>query len=1179
MTNSPSNAPAQSADSIAVFIDRWQKSAAAERANYQGFLSELCDVLGVARPDPTVPNDAHNAYVFERSVTFHNVDGSTSIGRIDLYKRGTFVLEAKQGSEQTVKDEFQLTAADSKTPKAKKGTAVRGTKGWDDAMFKARGQAEQYAKALPTEEGWPPFLIVVDVGHSIHLFADFTRSGKTYLPFPDPGTHRIKLENLGDEEVLNLLRTVWTDPLSLDPSRRSAKVTRELAERLARLAKSLEGTKDADGRKLEPKRVADFLMRCLFTMFAEDVELLDKGSFTTLLESLQDDVAAFPDMVRSLWESMDKGTFSPIIRKKVRQFNGGLFEDCEALPLKADQIKLLIEAARSNWREVEPAIFGTLLERALDPIERHKLGAHYTPRAYVERLVMPTIIEPLREEWDAVRAAAVTLANRGDKAAAIEEVRGFLARLCDIHVLDPACGSGNFLYVALEHMKRIEGEILNTLRDLGGQLVEVHTVDPHQFLGIEVNPRAAAIADLVLWIGYLQWHIRTRSLSDIHEPIIRKFHNIECRDAVLAWDSVEPVLDEHGRPVTRWDGRTMKKHPVTGEDVPDESVRVPVVKYLNPRKADWPDTQYVVGNPPFLGKLHLLTTLGEDYMLALRATYAGNVPDGADYVMYWWQRVADCVKRTSIVRGGLITTNSITQTFSRRIVASAIETDPRCHLVFAIPDHPWVTNEDGAAVRIAMTVLAPGAGDGRLMLSRREALGADGSVDVEFNVLHGSIQQDLRIGAAIANAQVMKANATLASTGLIPGSRGFVLSSEDATRLRGTAGGNTLIHAFRNGRDITDEPRDAYVIDTHGMTDEALRTTAPAIYQWLYDRVFPERQSNRDPRLRKNWWLFRRSNEQVRAAISGLRRFIVTPETAKFRNFVFLDAQYRPEHRLVVTGTDDAMILGVMSSRVHIVWALESGGTLEDRPVYNKSRCFDCFPFPSPTLDQASRIRSLGEQLDLHRKSQQSLHPGLTMTGMYNVLEKLRSGEALTAKEKVIHEQGLVSVLKQLHDDLDAAVFDAYGWPATLTDEEILERLVALNAERAAEEQQGLIRWLRPEFQNPSAGQKTQARMEFAEPEEPDDEGEDTPTTDKKKKKTGKSAHPTAVKKVPWPKTLPEQIQGVRQHLQSATKPVSPPDLAQLYARANVERIQEVLDSLVIIGTARQVPDGKFVAS
>ncbi len=397
-----------SREAVSKFIAGWSASGGAERANFPSFAHGLCDILGVPHPEPTKPDVSENAYVFERDVEFHNLDGSTSVGRIDLYKRGCFVLEAKQGTEKTeadADDELKLTSQPKK--KTKRGTAVRGTKGWDNAKSLRPGRTVR--ASLPLDEGWPPFLIVVDVGHSIELFADFTRSGKTYLPFPDPGSFRIRLEQLAEPDQREKLRAVWTDPLSLDPSRRSARVTRELADRLAKLAKSLE----ASGH--EAGQVSHFLMRCLFTMFAEDVELIPADSFTDLLTSLKGDTGNFPDMVRSLWESMDTGGFSPILRAKLRRFNGGLFEDCEALPLNDAQLELLIEAGKANWREVEPAIFGTLLERALDPVERHKLGAHYTPRAYVERLVMPTIVEPLREEWDSVRTAAITLAGSGEE--------------------------------------------------------------------------------------------------------------------------------------------------------------------------------------------------------------------------------------------------------------------------------------------------------------------------------------------------------------------------------------------------------------------------------------------------------------------------------------------------------------------------------------------------------------------------------------------------------------------------------------------------------------------------------------------------------------------------------------------------------------------------------------------
>ena len=330
--------------------------------------------------------------------------------------------------------------------------------------------------------------------------------------------------------------------------------------------------------KYKPKEVAEFLTRCIFTSFAEDVGLLPDRAWLDLLESLRHDEKNFPPVVESLWKTMNDGGFSPILRRDVLQFNGGLFESTRALPLNSDQIYLLIEAANSRWRDVEPAIFGTLLERALGADERHALGAHYTPRAYVERLVLPTIVEPLRDDWRNTQAVITNLLSAGDQEGAIEAARQFHQQLCTVRVLDPACGSGNFLYVALEHMKRLEGEVLDTLHALGDtQQALEHTgltVDPHQLLGIEVNPRAVVIADLVLWIGYLQWHFKTRGDAQPPIPVIRNFHNIKHQDALIEWDGIEAQLDENGLPSTEWDGISLRINPITGQGRDQDKARL-----------------------------------------------------------------------------------------------------------------------------------------------------------------------------------------------------------------------------------------------------------------------------------------------------------------------------------------------------------------------------------------------------------------------------------------------------------------------------------------------------------------------------------------------------------------------------------------------------------------------------
>ncbi len=1140
---------------IQEFIQRWSNSGGAERANYQLFLAELCDVLEVARPEPTVEDDARNAYVFERNVLFDNLDGTHTTRRIDLYKRGCFVLESKQGVLQHDAAPVLSVRQQELRAKRKRGHGTRGTAAWDDAMFRARGQAEQYARALSPAEGRPPFILVVDVGHSLELFAEFSQTGGTYVPFPDPKSHRIRLEQLADAEIREQLRQVWTDPLSLDPARRSARVTREIAAKLAELAKSLE----AAGHHADD--VAQFLMRCLFTMFAEDVELLPRESFRKLLRSI-DDLAHFASLAEELWRTMNRGGFSSLLRTSLLHFNGGLFADPSALALTRDQLDLLIEAAGADWKDVEPAIFGTLLERALDPVERHKLGAHYTPRAYVERLVIPTVIQPLRDEWDAVRTAAVTHAREGDRKAAVAELEAFHDRLCDVRVLDPACGSGNFLYVTLEHLKRLEGELFATWESIAERQARLeggHTVDPHQLLGIEINPRAAAIAELVLWIGYLQWHFRTHGRVNPPEPVIKNFKNIECRDAVLSWSSKQPELDEHGKPVTRWDGRTTKPHPVTGEEVPDENARVLSFQYLNPKKAEWPEAEFIVGNPPFVGVARMREALGDGYVTTLRQTYS-ELPESCDYVMYWWHKAAELTRTGAVRQFGFIATNSLRQTFNRRVIQPHLESSPPLSVVFAIPDHPWVDSALGAAVRISMTVGCCGESDGKLSVVTEEVDRGEIGVETTLSTRSGKIHANLTLGVNLDLAEGLRANSDLSNRGVSLFGAGFIVTPDEAKRLGlGTTPGlERHIRHYRNGRDLTQTPRHVMVIDLFGLKADDVRHRFPEVYQWLYERVKPERDHNNRASRRDNWWLFGETNPKLRQQLAGLKRYIASVETAKHRFFQFLDEAILPDNMLVNIAHDDAFVLGVLSSRVHVSWALKTGGTLEDRPRYNKSVCFEPFPFPDTTESQKPRICALGEQLDAHRKRQQELHPKLTMTGMYNVLEKLRAGERLDAKDQAIHEQGLVSVLRQIHDELDAAVADAYGWPVDLTDEQILERLVALNQQRAEEERRGLIRWLRPEFQNPEG--RTQKTIAAEETE--------TPTTAKKAETT----------KRPWPKSLSAQAAAVQTALAELAAPADEVQIAKRFTAANKDRIAELLETLSSLGKARQLDDGRYVS-
>ncbi|MDB5547231.1 MAG: Type restriction enzyme methylase subunit-like [Tardiphaga sp.] len=389
-------------------MSRWQHGEGGqERANYALFLSELCDVIEVPRPEPAGATHERNDYVFERLVTRHDDDGD-ALGRIDLYKKNSFVLEAKQSRYRGGKKEApgQADFLFPNPPSGKRGA----DRAWDVLMLNAKRQAQDYARALPASHGWPPFLLVCDVGHCIEVYADFSGQGKNYTQFPDRQGFRIYMENLREPDIRDRLHAIWTEPAKLDPALTSAKVTRSIAKRLAQVSIALET------QKHPLNDVAMFLMRCLFTMFAEDVGLLPQRSFKDILHRCESKPDTFVPIVTQLWQAMDQGGFAHALQQDVRRFNGAFFKNSRALPLGREEIGELKQAASYSWKDVDPAIFGTLLEQALDPHERKRLGAHYTPRAYVERLVVATVIEPLREDWRNVQAAAETL--RGNAGGA-----------------------------------------------------------------------------------------------------------------------------------------------------------------------------------------------------------------------------------------------------------------------------------------------------------------------------------------------------------------------------------------------------------------------------------------------------------------------------------------------------------------------------------------------------------------------------------------------------------------------------------------------------------------------------------------------------------------------------------------------------------------------------------------
>ena len=1227
-----SELPQENKEKLEKLITDAMASGGSELANYGIFIDRLCTALDLPRPEFATDENHFNDYVLERRVDFKHPDGSRTAGRIDCYKRGCFVLEAKQsvkrGKKRPDADQLHLLPEDALQRKA--GHARQGTKQWDQVMLAARRQAEEYARALPVEHGYPPFLLIADIGNVIEVYADFSGQGKNYAHFPDRRTYRIAMEDLRQEEIQKRLTAIWTDPHSLDPAKRSAEVTRDIAERLARIAKRLEG-------KHDPKDVAEFLMRCLFTMFAEDVDLIPKHSFEELLEGLKDKPDAFVPALEHLWKVMDEGGFEPRTNLVLKRFNGSLFKNRTALPLDPDGIHELQVAASRDWSDVEPAIFGTLLERALDPRERSKLGAHYTPRAYVERLVVPTIIEPMREEWETAQETAQELLKNGDQRGALRTAQAFHRTLCTTRVLDPACGTGNFLYVSLELMKKLEGEVLDAIAALGGQPSRYtdfpdqarvgavgqrlartggrFTVDPHQFYGLEINPRAVAIADLVLWIGYIKNQINTSGVASIEQPILDAYGTIRHQDAILNYDRKELRRDEQGKPLSRWDGVTKKPHPITGEDIPDPDAAVELYNYTNPRIADWPEAEFIVGNPPFVSARELRSEFGDGYVEALGRAYP-TVDKNVDFVVYFWFRALTEELRTTAI--AFVATSRLRMQQNNKVFAAALAHAKR-YVSFAIPDHKWPSEKGSAAVRICVAnAVRKKPTNSRILITpdHDQTSGREIPDDLYWSKTSIKyveyISSDLNTHEKLATVTTLESNSMLGSAGVKPYSQGFLAAPPSVD--------SELVKSYANGHVIGQNKQLRSIVDANSLSEVQLSELYPKTYQYLYNHVKPRRDYERNDRLRKFWWRYEANRDEMREAISNIGRYFVTLENSPRRYFVSLNNAILPDQKLRIVALDCWKFLAVLSSKPHEQWSVARGGRAgkANTPVYN-SRCFDTFPFPATVTDDSDfalqqRLADLGERLDAFREERLAKHDFLTMTGLYNVLERVRElewagrgiktepppsvakvdglasraaprpsdpatrGESggvkpLTDAERDIYEAGLIAVLKEIHDEIDRAVFEAYGWQdlgeklvgrsgATMpspykseeqkaAEEELLSRLVALNLERQAEERRGLVRWLRPEYQIAKLGHKVKSGDEQVEADI--------------------AIAAVAAEKPKWPKEPFEQIRIVKDVLAKASAPASSAEVAATFSggRNRAERVDEVLKLLAETGGAR----------
>ena len=494
------------------------------------------------------------------------------------------------------------------------------------------------------------------------------------------------------------------------------------------------------------------------------------------------------------------------------------------------------------------------------------------------------------------------------------------------------------------------------------------------------------------------------------------------------------------------------------------------------------------GQPPFVAGQHFREEFGDNYAEALWRLQP-HIPGGADLVMFWWDHAAGLLTRehSALRRFGFVTTNSITQEFSGRVVARRLVAKDPISLVMAIPNHPWTKATKGAAaVRIAMTVAERGQKEGMLReVLKEEALDTD-EPRITFKETFGRVNSNLTVGVDVTSAVELRANKGICHDGVKLHGRGFIVrpSAAEFFGLGRRPGVERVIRPYYNGRDLNQHPRDVLVIDLFGLSDEEVRQRFPEIYQHLLGTVKPQRERQVERSRTKDaltyaklWWLFGKPREEMRPALVELSRYIATVDTATHRVFQFLPIGTVCDDKVVIIAPDDPYHLGVLSSRVHIAWALAQRTRLGqgDDPVYAKSRCFSPFPFPEVDDDKREEIGALAEEIDAHRKRVKSDHPALTLTGLYNVLHKLRVGAQpadLSSEDRCIYDHGLVLTLRHLHDRLDEMVIAAYGWPKALRDDDVVIKLLSLNQARATEQRSGTVRWLRPEYQISRSGRE-----------------------------------------------------------------------------------------------------------
>lgn len=760
------------------------------------------------------------------------------------------------------------------------------------------------------------------------------------------------------------------------------------------------------GRGVDPLAVARYLNRLVFCFFAQDVGLLPDRPLTQLCENFYYEPAEFDQGAQELFQRMNYG--GRFGASRIRHFNGDLFREPDTVLLETDELEKLVEATTRNWAHIEPSIFGTLFERVVDPDKAILIGAEYTTEADIMAVVQPVIVEHLMGEWheaqNRINAMLLQPRRRWDADEARRILAEFQNWLAAVTVLDPACGSGNFLYVALRQLHNLEKDLLTLAAELGLSGFTPQ-VSPEQFFGIEIDPYASDLARTSLWIGHLQWLIENGHRYR-RNPVLGSLNTVYCTDAII--DRSDP---EH------------------------------------PAEPEWPPADYIVGNPPYLGHVPFRERLGDAYVDALYALYGDRIPNSSDLCCYWFEKARAEIEAGRTKRAGLLATQNIRAQSNRTVLERIKETGD---IFEVISDQEWNPNDP------ADNDNDDGDGDGNSDVTFRPPAnvhisiicfddGSETNRGLDGEKVH-NINPDLTSGADLTRAKTLAENAGISFMG-ITRIGPFEITAETAAEMLAQPNphgkpNSDVLKRLLTGRDINQISRDLWIIDFGVDTSEGDAALYEAPFEYVRANVKPVRDDHRDARVRNNWWRLGVPRASMRQALAGLPRYIGTSLTARHRIFAYIDADVLPENTIIVFARDDDYFLGILQSRIHLAWASGAGTQLEDRPRYTPTTCFEPFPFPQPTDEQRESIATAA--YELNRLRENWLHPP-DLFGGQAVDETQQRRRTLTN----LYNQ-YPAWLAHAHARLDAAVAAAYGWRDDLSDGDILDRLLDLNLARAA---------------------------------------------------------------------------------------------------------------------------------